>query len=317
MPHSVRAFAPASVSNVASGFDIMGFALDAIGDTVTARMSPVPGVRIVRVTGHAEGISLDAGENTAGPPALELCRRRGPECGVELEIHKGFASGSGLGSSAASAAAAAVACDALLQTGLSKEELLECALHGEELASGARHADNVAPALLGGFVLVRGYEPLDVVQLNVPEMLWCAIVRPHLSISTRASRLSLPTTVPLRDVVKQTGNAAGLVAGLLTGDLALVSRSLHDVIAEPHRAGAISGFPEIKQAALAAGALGCSISGSGPAVFALAGDRQHAERSVRAMAAVLDRHHMPHDTYLSRVNRRGARVLPPESDATR
>lgn len=317
MPHSVRAFAPASVSNVASGFDIMGFALDAIGDTVTVRKSPVSGVRIVRITGYAEGISLDVRENTAGPPALEVCRRRGPQSGLELEIHKGFASGSGLGSSAASAAAAAVASNALLETGLSNEELLECALLGEERASGARHADNVAPALLGGFVLVRGYEPLDVVQLKVPEALWCAIVRPHLSISTRASRLRLPSSVPLRDVVKQTGNAAGLVAGLLTGDLALVSRSLHDVIAEPHRAEAISGFAEIKEAALAAGALGCSISGSGPAVFALAGDRHGAERSVQAMAAVLDRHQMAHDTYLSRVNTHGARVLPPETDATR
>ena len=159
-----------------------------------------------------------------------------------MKIHKGFAPGSGLGSSAASAAAAAVACNALVGAGLSKEELLECALLGEQVASGARHADNVAPSVLGGFVLVRGYDPLDVVELPTPATLWCAIVRPHITISTRASRRLLPSNVPLSDVVTQTGNAAGLVAGLLMGDFRLISRSLHDVIAEPYRAKSYRGL---------------------------------------------------------------------------
>jgi homoserine kinase len=313
----VTAFAPASVSNVASGFDIMGFALEGLGDTVSVRLSATPGVRIVRVSGFADGISLDPEANTAGPPALDLCRRHGTACGIEIEIHKGFAPGSGLGSSAASAAASAVACNALLGAGLSKVELLECALRGEELASGARHADNVAPAVLGGFVLVRGYDPLDVIELVTPAALWCSIVRPHITISTRASRLRLPANVPLADVVRQTGNAAGLVAGLLTGDFELIGRSLHDVIAEPYRAETIDGFPEIKRAASEAGALGCSISGSGPAVFALAGDRPSADDVVNAMGRVLERLGKPHDRYVSRINTTGAIILPPGSHEAR
>jgi len=308
-PYSVTAFAPASVSNVASGFDIMGFALESLGDTVTVRLSATPGVRIVGVTGFSEGISLDVSRNTAGPPAAELCRRHGARCGIEMEIHKGLAPGSGLGSSAASAAAAAVACNALLGIGLSNSDLLEYALRGEELASGARHADNVAPALLGGFVLVRGYDPLDVVQLPVRASIWCAIVRPHLNISTRASRLRLPAAVPLADVVRQTGNTAGLVAGLLTGDYDLIGRSLHDVIAEPVRAGTIDGFFEMKHAALEAGALGCSISGSGPALFALSREEASACEIARAMGAVLDRRKEPHETHVSRINAQGARLI--------
>jgi len=305
----VTAFAPASVSNIASGFDIMGFALESLGDTVTVRLSATPGVRIVGVTGFSEGISLDVGRNTAGPPAVELCRRHGGRCGIEMGIHKGLAPGGGLGSSAASAVAAAVACNALLELGLPNEDLLECALRGEELASGARHADNVAPALLGGFVLVRGYDPLDVVQLPVPETLWCAIVRPHLNISTRASRLRLPAMVPLADVVRQTGNAAGLVAGLITGNHELIGRSLHDVIAEPVRAGTIEGFFEMKNAALEAGALGCSISGSGPALFALSREEAPAREIARAMGAVLGRRGKSHESHVSRINAQGARLV--------
>jgi homoserine kinase len=164
--------------------------------------------------------------------------------------------------------------------------------------------------MLGGFILVRGYDPLDVIQLTPPAGLWCAIVHPHVAIATKTSRRLLPSSVPLRDVVTQTGNAAGLVAGILTGDFALIGRSLRDVIAEPARAPTIDGFHEMKKAALDAGALGCSISGSGPALFALAADRETAERVGTSMGSVLDTRHMAYTIYRSRVNPNGAMCLP-------
>jgi homoserine kinase len=288
----------------------MGFALETIGDRVTARFTDVPGVRITNMRGKGEGIPLDPALNTAGPPVRALTEQWGGERGVELEIHKGFYPGSGLGSSAASAAAAAVACNELLGMGLSRRELLEFAMKGEEVASGAWHADNVAPSMLGGFILVRGYDPLDVVRLEPPETLRCAVVHPHAGIATKTSRQLLPTDVPLRDVVKQTGNAAGLVAGLLTGDTELIGRSLDDVIAEPCRACTIPGFQEVKQAALEAGALGCSISGSGPALFALTADQPTAERVAKAMGQVAKKLEIAHDVYVSRINPAGTVIVP-------
>ncbi|MGB6032412.1 MAG: homoserine kinase, partial [Bacteroidota bacterium] len=222
MTKSVTAFAPASVSNVACGFDIMGFALEGIGDRVTVRYSEVPGVRITEVSGRGEGIALEPELNTAGPPVMALAKRCGIKQGLEVEIQKGIPPGSGIGSSAASAAAAAMACNELLEAGLSKQELVEYAIKGEEVASGATHADNIAPSLLGGFTLIRGYDPLDVIRLEPAVEIWYAVVHPGGGIETKSSRKLLPACVPLRDVVTQTGNAAGLVAGLLTGDLSLV-----------------------------------------------------------------------------------------------
>jgi homoserine kinase len=306
MQTEAKAFAPASVSNVACGFDIMGFALESLGDTVTVRRSEVPGVRISRISGIGDSIPLDVARNTAGPPVAAMAREFGCEGGLEVEVHKGFFAGSGLGSSAASAVAATVACNELLGTGLPRRELLRFALEGEQIASGALHADNVAPSMLGGFVLIRGYDPLDVVRLDAPPGLWCAIVLPHVSISTMDSRRLLPVSVPLKDVVTQTGNAAGLVAGILTRDSSLIGRSLCDVIVEPVRAPMIEGFADIKRAALDAGALGCSISGSGPALFALADGRDAAERISLAMAAILTARKSKHDVYVSRINSEGA-----------
>jgi homoserine kinase len=309
MRTSATAFAPASVSNVACGFDIMGFALEEIGDTVTVHRSDTPGVRITKVTGIGTDLPRDPATNTACPPIITLALHAGYQGGFEVEIHKGFLCGSGLGSSAASAVAAAAACNELLGTGLSKRDLLGYALEGEQVASGALHADNVAPCMLGGFILIRGYDPLDIVRLDPPRDLWCAIVHPHTTIETRLSRKLLPASVPLRDVVTQTGNAAGLVAGLLQRDFGLISRSLKDVIAEPARAGTIEGFAEMKNAALRDGALGCSISGSGPALFALTSSEMVAKKAVSSMGDVLQQLNRPHTTFVSRVNTDGAIIL--------
>ncbi len=313
MDHA-RAYAPASVSNVACGFDIMGFALDGPGDTVTVRIVQSQGVAIRRITGTSTPLPMDASRNTAGAPVLAMLKHAGTRFGIEIDIHKGLAPGSGIGSSAASAVAAVVATDALLGTGFSRETLLEFALEGEKIASGAVHVDNLAPCLYGGFVLVRGYHPIDIVPIRIPGDLWCTIVHPHVEIRTKESRMALPGSIHLQDVVRQTGNAAGLIAGLLTSNFGLIGRALEDVIAEPTRGPMIPGFLEMKAAARDAGALGCSISGSGPSVFALTVSREGARAAGEAMAAVLDRCSCPHSLYISCVGAAGSRVLDKESD---
>jgi homoserine kinase len=310
---SVTAFAPASVSNVACGFDVMGFAIDGLGDRVTVSLSDSPGVHIAMMNSHGSAIPVDPARNTAGPPATGLLARSGSVRGIDVKIEKGFASGSGLGSSAASAVAAAAACNVLLGIGLSASELLPYAMEGETAASGAIHADNVGPSLLGGFTLIRGYAPLDVIRLSPPGDLWCAIILPKQEISTKASRKLLPQMVPLHDVVTQTGNAAGLVAGLLTGDYGLIGRSLHDVIAEPARAHTITGFAAMKRAALDAGALGCSISGSGPALFALCQGKSTGRRVADAMAQALAPFGVGCSTYCSRISPHGATIVAKEA----
>ena len=313
MGKEISAFAPASVSNVACGFDIMGFALDGPGDTVTVRFTSAPGVRIGKISGLASSLPMDPAQNTAGGPVLALLKLCPTRLGVEIDIHKGLPIGSGIGSSAASAVAAAVACNALLEAGLSTEELMPFAVEGERIASGAVHVDNVSPSLLGGFVLVRGYNPVDVVRICTPANLWCTIVHPHLEIQTKESRKLLPNTIPLADVIKQTGNAAGLIAGLMSGDFGLISRSLHDVIAEPVRQRAIPGFAEMKKAALDTGALGCSISGSGPSLFALSTSEETARNIGSAMCHVLATTGCAHTVFVSGINRTGARVVANET----
>jgi homoserine kinase len=303
---AATAFAPASVSNVACGFDIMGFALDGLGHTVTVRYGSRPGVHIARAEGGGSPLPRDPLANTAGPPVIRLAELCGVTRGLEIEIRQGFVAGSGLGASAASAVAAAVACNALFGAGLSRHDLLTYALEGERVASGALHADNVAPSLFGGFVLIRGYDPVDIVQLATPAELVCAIVHPQMEIATRESRRLLPSAVPLRNLVTQTGNAAGLVAGLLTGDYQLIGRSLRDVVAEPARAHTIPGFTEAQRAAREAGALGCSISGSGPALFALARTTATADRVAQAMGDVYRERNIACTTHVSPVNPLGA-----------
>jgi homoserine kinase len=312
----ITAFAPASVSNVACGFDIMGFALERPGDTVTVRFSKSPGVTIRSISGNASPLPMDPARNTAGAPVIAMLKQCGTSAGVEIDIRKGLPSASGIGSSAASAVAAAVACNALLDAGFSQEDLLAFAIEGEKIASEAVHVDNLSPCLWGGFVLVRGYNPIDIVPIPVPEGLWCTIVHPHLEIQTKESRRMLPKTIPIADVITQTGNAAGLIAGLMSGDFGLIGRSLRDVIAEPVRQHFIPGFTEMKEAALREGALGCSISGSGPSLFALSSSQERASNVGAAMANVLDSISCPHSVFLSPISRTGARVVASENHET-
>ena len=222
--------------------------------------------------------------------------------------------GSGLGSSAASAAAAVCAVNALLGNPFTKKELLPFSVDGESIASGAKHADNVAPSLLGGFVMVSATDTHHCIHLPAPASLCAAVIYPHVQIRTKDSRTLLPPSVPFRDAVLQTEYIGGLIAGLYKEDFALIARSLHDRLAEPYRAAKIPCFDQMKQAALNCGALGCSISGSGPSVFALAGSKKQAEEAGEAMLSVMNQSNIPADLYISAINHKGAVII--HADAT-
>lgn len=304
----IKAFAPASIGNIGVGFDILGLALERPGDEVIARKSDTPGLRITKITGASGKLPYEPERNTAGVAALALLEHLGETGrGIELEIHKKMPSGSGLGSSAASAAAAVYAVSELLRTGLSKRELLPFACAGEAMASGAYFADNVAPSLIGGIVLVRDNPSLDVHRLHVPRGLYAAVVYPHLEVLTKSARAILRPEVPLDAFVRQSANLGAFVVGLYNGDIALLSRCLRDEVIEPQRAHLIPGFYEVKEAALAVpGALGCSISGSGPSVFALMANSLAAEEAGRAMQAVFSKNKIESEVFLSGVNQEGA-----------
>lgn len=306
---AVTAFAPATVSNVACGFDVLGFALHEPGDEVTARWSDA-GVRIDDIVNDGGRLPRDAGRNTAGVAAAAVLRTIGERRGVALTIRKGLPLSSGLGGSAASAVAAAVAVDALAGVRLPLEVLLSCAFEGERDGAGSAHADNIAPCLYGGFVLVRRPDPPDVIRLPVPPALTAVVVHPDLEIETASARALLGNTVPLGDAIRQWANLGAFVDALHRGDLPQLARSLEDTIAEPRRAPLVPGLRAIKQAAADAGALGCSLSGSGPSLFALCDGRPTAERVAAAMTrAVVEHIGGSPQTYVSPIAAPGARVL--------
>jgi homoserine kinase len=307
---SVTAFAPATVSNVACGFDVLGFALHEPGDQVTARWTSNGGVQIADISGDDGRLPRDAKRNTAGIAAEALLRVVGEKRGVSLTIVKGLPLSSGLGGSAASAAAAVVAVDALIGARSTPETLIACALEGESQGAGSAHGDNIAPSICGGFVLVRRASPPDVIKLPVPAGLTAVVVHPDLEIETAKARALLGTTVPLGDAVQQWANLGALVHGLHTGDFNLISRSLEDTIAEPRRAPLVPGLAAIKRAAIDAGALGSSLSGSGPSLFALCVGRDTASRVAAAMESAVHANIGRHtQTYISEVAHQGARVV--------
>ncbi len=306
MNQTVKVFAPASVANVAVGYDVLGFALESPGDEIHVRFAGEPGFRITAITGDNGKLPYAVADNTAGFAAQSLLDHLGERRGIEMEIHKKMPFGSGLGSSAASAAAAVMAVNELLGAPLAKKELLHFAVLGEQVADGAYHADNVAPALLGGMVLIRSNETLDVQSLPVPEDLFAAVIYPYIKILTKDARNVLSREVPLPQVIQQCGNMAGFVIGLFQSDYALIGRSLTDVIIEPQRAPLIPHFYDVKEAAVKSGALGCSISGAGPSVFALCKGRSKAEEVAGAMAAVFYEQNIQLESYVSPINPLGA-----------
>ena len=307
----LRVFAPATVANIGPGFDVLGLALSSPGDLLEAELSNVQGVEIVEVTGDGGHLSRDAMLNVAGRAADEVLRRAGSTQGLRLWLHKQMPLASGLGSSGASSAAGAVAANEILGRPLSLHDVVLSAMEGECAASGTPHADNVAPSVMGGFVLVRSYDPFEIVQLPVPYGLRIAVVHPHCQVSTgEARRLVKERTYGLDVIVPNTGSVAALVAALYRGDLQLLGRSIDDRIIEPLRATLIPGFGAVKNAAFGAGALGCSIAGSGPSVFAFAAGDAAAERIGGAMqAAFKSAAGLDSDLFWGKVSNEGARVI--------
>jgi homoserine kinase len=304
----VTAFAPASVGNVAIGFDILGFAVDALGDRVTVARRPDPGVEIRAVRGIAGELPHEARDNTAGRALLALQAAVRPNFGFVLEIDKGIPLGSGLGGSAASAVGAAVAANALLPQPLERIELLQFAMAGEAVASGARHADNIAPSLYGGLVLTVGIDHPRVKQIPVPAGIRAVIVHPHMYLATSKARAILKLNVELSDFVWQTAHLAGFICGCYTDDLDLIRASLEDVVIEPQRSALIPGFREVRRAAMDAGALGCSISGAGPAMFAWTLEAS-AVSVLAAMQREFTRHSLASDGWVVELASAGARVI--------
>ncbi|MBC7922891.1 MAG: homoserine kinase [Ferruginibacter sp.] len=308
-PDSIRVFAPATVANVACGFDIFGFAVDSPGDEVVLRKRERPGVEITEITGDAGRLPRQTEKNTAGVAIAAFLRHIGSDQGVAVTLHKKMPLGSGLGSSAASAVAGVFAINQLMGNPLSPADLLPFAMEGERLACGSAHADNVAPSLLGGFVVIRSYQPLDIIRIPTPDRLYCTLVHPQIEVNTKDARHILKKEISLQKTITQMGNVAGLIAGLMQADYALIGRSLVDVIVEPVRAILIPGFGEVKVAALGAGALGCSISGSGPSMFALSSDADTAAGVGAAMQARFAHLRIESEVYVSGINRVGPVVM--------
>ncbi|MYD71333.1 MAG: homoserine kinase [Acidobacteria bacterium] len=312
MSDRVRVFAPATASNLGPGFDVLGLALERPGDLVDAEPRDQPGVEIVEVTG-ADSLSTDPGENVVGIAAQAALDRLDGASGVRLWLHKQMPLGSGLGSSAASSVAGAVAVNTLFGGTLTADDLVACALRGEAAASGTAHADNVAPCVLGGIVLIRASNPLDLIPLPVPEALRVVLVHPHAEVLTaEARRLVAEHRFSIGQAVANLGNVAALVAALHQGDLAMLGRSISDALVEPIRAPLVPAFSDVKEAALAAGALGCSISGSGPSVLAFADSDAAADSVATAMEGALARAGVSSDRYVGPVNAAGARVVDQE-----
>ncbi len=309
MADSITVFAPATVANVACGFDALGFALHKPGDKIVARLISGNEVVISKITGEEGKLPLEADRNTAGVSVKALLQKLGIQQGIELEIHKQMPLGSGLGSSSASSGGAVFAANELLGRPLEKKELLPFAMEGERIACGAAHADNVAPSLLGGFTLVRNYHPLDVITLPFPEDLFCAVIHPHVQILTEDSRRVLRRRVRMEDAITQWSNLGGLISGLYEKDYDRIAASLTDVIFEPIRSLLIPGFDQIKAAAIQSGALGCSISGSGPSVFALCRGSETAEKAAKNMQDNLADFGLDSDIYVSAINPHGTVII--------
>ena len=303
----IKVFCPATIANVSCGFDVLGLALDSVGDAMTVRKIPEKGIRISKIMG--QDLPLEAEKNVAGVAGLALLAKSDYEGGFEIEIDKRIKPGSGIGSSAASSTGAVWAMNELLGKPFSKLELVEFAMQGEKLASDVAHADNVAPAIYGGFTLVRSYEPLDIVPIPTPSELYATVIHPQIEIKTSDSRKILKTTISMQQGIRQWGNLGGLIAGLFQNDYDLISRSLEDHIVEPIRSILIPAFDDIKANSLKAGALGSGISGSGPSIFALSKGEAIAQQVAASMKETYQNIGIDFDIHISKVNSQGVKKI--------
>ncbi|MES2828226.1 MAG: homoserine kinase [Bacteroidota bacterium] len=310
MKNSIKVFAPATVANVVCGYDVLGFAVNAPGDEVIMKFTGGKGINISKITGDEGKLPLSADKNTVSASVQHYLNYIGkPDFGIDIELHKKMPIGSGLGSSSASTVAGLFAVNSLFDNMLTSKELVPFAMKGEELACGYGHADNVAPALLGGFVLIRSYEPLDIISLPFPEDMHAAIVYPEVDVPTKDARQMIRSKVLLKDAVTQWGNVAGLVSGLFMKDYDLIGRSMTDVLVEPTRAILIPDFYVLRQLALQAGAISFGISGSGPSVFALTKDADTAQKITARLQEHLKGLAINSLAFVSEVNKKGPVIL--------
>lgn len=303
----VTVFAPATIANLGCGFDVMGMALDEVGDIL--EMSAEEGDGISIVNSCEVPLPNDIEKNVITPVIRSFLAKLGRNAHINVDVKKKIFPGSGIGSSAASSAAAAYGMNELFERPFSVEELVEFAMEGERLACGSAHADNAAPAVMGGAILVRGYNPLDIIQLPVPDNFYCSVVHPHIVVTTKESRSVLPNQIPLSTAITQWGNLGGLVAGFYKSDVKLIGRAMKDVVAEPHRKQFIPGFDALKEKLLAEGALCMNISGSGPSVFALSEDKKTAEKIGEIMKLHFKEQGIDSNIYVMKVSDKGAKTI--------
>lgn len=306
---SVKAFAPASIGNVSCGFDVFGLAVDAPGDEVLITLNDSKEVSIHSIEGDHGRLPRIASQNTAGVAVIEFLKAINSDQGVEITLYKNLPLGSGMGSSAASAVAAVVAINHLMGEPMQREQLLPFVMEAERIACGSAHADNAAPSLLGGLILIRNNDPLDIITIPTPTELFCVLVHPHIEVKTRDARQVLKSTIMLKDGITQWANTAALVAGMMKSDYALIGRSLVDVVVEPVRSVLIPGFDRIKKIATENGALGCGISGSGPTLFCLCQGKENAERAGKAIQQEFTKLKLENDVFISPVNKKGAYII--------
>ena len=303
----IKIFSPATVANVSCGFDSLGFAVDAIGDEMTFTKTPEKGVKITNITGA--NLTYNVDENAASAVVKKILNEANADFGISLTIHKGFSPGSGLGSSAASAAGAAFGTNQLLGNIYSELELTKFAMFGEKIACGSAIADNVAAAVHGGFVLVRSYDPLEIIKLPVPSELRVVAIHPQIEVKTKDARAVLPTKIALKDAVTQWANVGGLISGLYTDNYSLISNSLVDIIVEPARKPLIPFFDTVKNSAIKEGALGAGISGSGPTIFALCKGDEVAENVYKSVQESYKNTGIDFEMFISKVNPKGMKIL--------
>lgn len=305
--NEIKIFCPATIANISCGFDVLGVALDSVGDEMIIRKTSKKGITITKLKG--QDLPMETLQNVAGVAGLAFLEKSTYEGGFEIEIYKKIKAGSGIGSSAASSTGAVWAMNELLNRPFSTLELVKFAMEGERLASGVAHADNVAPALFGGFTLVRSYEPLDVVQIPSPSELYATVIHPQIEVKTSDSRKILKTNITLEEGIKQWGNVGGIVAGLFKEDYGLIGRSLIDHIVEPIRSILIPEFDNVKTAAIEAGALGCGISGSGPSIFAFSKGEAIAIKVAEGMKNIYQKIGIDYDIHVSGINNQGVKKI--------
>jgi len=305
--NEIKLFSPATVANVSCGFDVLGFCLDSIGDEMVIRKTAEKGIRITKI--EVYDLPFEVEKNVAGVSALAMYEAAKPNCGFEIEIYKYIKPGSGVGSSSASAVGSVYGMNVLLGNPYSKTELTAFAMKGEAVASQSEHADNIAPALFGGFTLVKSLKPLEILEIPTPSDLFAVVIHPQIEIKTADARKILPENISLKNAITQWSNVGSLIHGLHTNDYDLISRSLEDVVVEPFRNQLIPGFESIKTTALKNGALGSGISGSGPSVFSLCKSHATAKNVEKEIRKIYQKQNIPFEIYVSKINLEGIKHL--------